>query len=128
MFLKHTTVCYKNQYFYVKEIKVAETNSYFTAVNGVLFSKEKDVLVAFPRQYAEKSYKVLDGVTTIGSYAFCYAFKLENISLPSTLTEIQRSGFYNCNGLKEVKIPEVRMVEEEEIAKAVVIQSLSCIC
>ena len=30
--------------------------------------------------------------------------------------------------LKEVKIPEVGMVEAEEIAKAVVIQSLSCIC
>ena len=30
--------------------------------------------------------------------------------------------------LKEVKIPEVRMVEEEEITKVVVIQSLSCIC
>ena len=30
--------------------------------------------------------------------------------------------------LKEVKIPEVRMVKKEEIAKAVVIQSLSCIC
>ncbi len=89
------------------EIKVVAENPAFTSIDGVLFSKDKKTLVAFPIAYAETSYAVAEGVETIGSAAFynCYR-KLESVDLPSTLKNIEQYAFYDCAKLTKMIIPD----------------------
>lgn len=48
---------------------------------------------------------VSDGITRISSYSFAQCFNLEEISLPSTLYNVDDHAFYNCEKLKKVSIP-----------------------
>ena len=45
-----------------------------------------------------------DGITNIGSYAFCKSYYLPKIELPDTVTTIGEGGFYYCKRLADVKL------------------------
>ena len=85
-------------------ITVDEGNTAFCSVDGVLFSKDKALLVQYP---AAKSttYAVPDGTTTIGRDAF-YMSKLKTITLPSTLKELVYDAFGYSKSLEALEIPE----------------------
>ncbi len=46
-----------------------------------------------------------EGVTRIGSYAFCECKKLKSVSISDTVTTIGFSAFYDCTSLTDVKMP-----------------------
>ena len=111
----------------LRSISVAPGNQSYTAVGGVLFSKDKKVLVAYPVgkkgaykvpasvkeiQY-DAFYGVLgvtkitvpDSVEFIGSDAFASCPKLTTVRLPSKLTSISTALFYGDSALQSVSIP-----------------------
>ncbi len=45
-------------------------------------------------------------VTRIGEHAFCFSRKLQSITLPSTLEEIEGDAFSYCTSLKSITIPD----------------------
>ena len=47
-----------------------------------------------------------DGVTSIGSGAFCCCSSLENVTIPESVTSIGSSAFYGCSSLASITIPE----------------------
>ena len=49
---------------------------------------------------------VEDGITSVGSYAFCSLNKLADVSLPDSITYIGGHGFEKCTALKSVTIPD----------------------
>ncbi len=51
------------------------------------------------------SIKLPSGLTTIGSYAFYFCYKVQSITIPSKVTSIGNNAFYYCDGLKSVTIP-----------------------
>ncbi len=59
----------------------------------------------YSRRTYIKSIIIQDGVTTIGYNAFYYCKNLENITIPTTVTEINNYAFRDCDNLKEVIIP-----------------------
>lgn len=86
----------------LQEFKVSLENAYYTAVEGVLFTKNMDVLVAYPKGNTRSAYTVPEGVTEIGKGAFAVemadndgvpAFALKSIVLPATLEKIGESAF-----------------------------------
>ena len=48
---------------------------------------------------------ISDGVTSIGSYAFCYC-SVKSITLPFGLKHIGSSAFFNCPNIQQIKIPD----------------------
>ena len=52
-----------------------------------------------------KSVEILEGVTSIGAYAFQDCSGLTSIQLPSTVTNIGFRAFKNCSGLTSISIP-----------------------
>lgn len=46
-----------------------------------------------------------DGVTSIGSYAFCECRNLKSVDIPNSVTDIEEAAFSLCGSLKDVKIP-----------------------
>lgn len=79
-------------------------NPYFTAVDGVLFSKDKTRLIAYPRYKTEKTYTVPDSVTEIAEGAFAFNAYLEDVKLSANLKLIREDVFRGCH-FKEFVIP-----------------------
>ena len=51
-------------------IDVENANANYSSIDGVLFDKEKTILIWYPAKKTNSSYVVPNSVTTIGDYAF----------------------------------------------------------
>lgn len=87
-------------------IEVDEGNPCFEAANGVLFSEDGSLLVAYPPGKAEEHYAIPTYTATIGEGAFCGSANLTSIDIPETVTTIERAAFSCCEALAEVRIPQ----------------------
>jgi len=85
-------------------IDVGEANTEYSSEDGVLFDKNKTVLIHFP---AGKSghYTIPDGVTSIGDHAFIRSTKLTSVTIPDSVTSIGALAFRDCI-LTSVRIPD----------------------
>ena len=88
------------------EITVDPANRNYCDVDGVLFSKDKTTLIAYPAGKTDASYTVPDGVKTIGPEAFYYTQYLERVVVPDGVKEIGGSSFTGSRSLKEVVLPD----------------------
>lgn len=111
------------------EIKVDSANEHYTAVDGVLYSKDKTEIVCYPARRTGTSYAIPEGVKKLHHSAF-YFTELSEITFPSTLEEmgpfavgsnrrltkadlgntklkeISDYGFAYCNTLSDVTLPD----------------------
>ncbi|MBR6962294.1 MAG: leucine-rich repeat protein [Prevotella sp.] len=78
---------------------VAEGNTAYASVDGMLLTKDKKTLLFCP--IACQATAVPQGVERIYEEAF-YESHLTTITLPASLTEIGRRAFYGCDNLNEV--------------------------
>ena len=84
----------------LETIDVAENNSSFRSINGILFSKDGKTLIKCPEAYAFVSnYLVPDGVERIEKRAFANCRKLRVIELPAETKEIGSGAFEGCSEL-----------------------------
>jgi len=80
-------------------IDVDEKNPCFTSVDGVLFTKDKTELVAYPSGKEGESYEIPSGVKVIRAGAFKGADKLKEIQFPDTVEKIGNEAFRDCTSL-----------------------------
>lgn len=112
----------------LQKITVANDNKYYTSVDGILFSKNKDTIIRFPIGRSETEYVIPDYVVEIGDRAFENCSNLSNltipygvtalggaafsatsisvIDIPESVTSIGESAFRQCVKLKEIVIPQ----------------------
>lgn len=81
----------------LEEFEVATDNLNFSSKNGVVYNKDKSILVMYPNA-REDNFIIPDTVKIIGERAF-YGSKITGVTFPSGLEEIQNNAFYNCTGL-----------------------------
>lgn len=89
----------------LEEIDVDKNNTSYKSTDGVLFSKDDKVLVAYPANKQDEDYLIPEGTQVINEYAFAYA-NIFTIALPKTLKSIGSSAFYGCGKLQEIQIPD----------------------
>ncbi len=88
-------------------INVDINNDYFSNdASGVLFNKDKTVLIQYPNGTAKTTYTIPKSVTTIGGYAFYGCTNLNNIIIPDSVAIISDSAFNSCTGLTNIIIPD----------------------
>lgn len=85
-------------------IYVDADSEFYTSVDGVLYTKDETVLMAYPAGRTDTEYAVPEGTERIFVSAFQYS-NLETIVLPSTLTEIDNWVFARCKALRIIEIP-----------------------
>lgn len=88
----------------LKYIDIDDANPYYISVDGIVFSKNMSILVKYPAGLSNRSYIIPMSVNTIGEYAFRESL-LEEIYLPTQLSNIDSSAFAWCNQLKKIVIP-----------------------
>lgn len=108
-----------------ENIKVDKNNKNFSDVNGVLFNKEKDMLLVYPKRKVNKIYNIPDGVKSIAMNAFSNApvdeviisddveiigqnafefAKIKKITVPENVKEILENCFFGCEELEEITL------------------------
>ena len=86
----------------LKSISVHANNpNYISDENGVLYNKDKSLLIQYPVASQATNYTIPDSVTTISSYAFCGAKSLSSVSFGQNLTTIENNAFAGCTGLAD---------------------------
>ena len=82
-------------------IEVDSGNKNYTSENGVLYSKDKTVLISYPT--AAGAYEIPSGVTIIHKNAF-YGTALTSLTIPSTVTLLGSLLILGCTGLANIYI------------------------
>lgn len=86
-------------------ITVDSNNRFFSAVDGVLFNKDRTKLICYPASKAGESYIVPNTVKVIGRNAFKYCENLKSIEIPEGVTTIESGAFTGSVRLENVQIP-----------------------
>ena len=85
-------------------IEVNSENQSYTSENGVLFNKDKTILIRFP-QGKGGEYSVPNSVKTIGYESFYFCGNLTSVTVPNSVTTIEFSAFLVCSNLISIAIP-----------------------
>lgn len=73
---------------------------------GEMYDYSEDYLAPWSEHCVEiTNVTISDGVTSIGSYAFCYC-SVKSITLPFGLKHIGASAFFYCPNIQQINIPD----------------------
>lgn len=89
----------------INSITVAETNPVFASENGVLFNKDKTVLLRYPADNSVTSYTMPSSVKTVADHAFDCCSNLTSITIGNSVTAIGNSAF-SGTGITSIIIPD----------------------
>lgn len=87
----------------LQTITVTEGDGNFSSQDGVLYNKDKTLLIAYPGAKPDDEFKAPDTVKEIAISGFCYNPYLETVDL-SSVEIIGHYAFEGCPSLKEVKL------------------------
>ncbi len=127
---------------------VAEDSEYYSAENGVLFNKDKTVLLKYPVESAATEYTVPDSVKVItdrafescknlvkliipdsvneiGTYAFNGSVLLSDVQLGSGIAKVGTYAFNNCDALTSIVIPTAGALGEHMFENCNALASVS---
>ncbi len=91
----------------LKTISVSGSNKYFSSdSNGVLFDKNKTLLIQYPVGNERTSYTIPTGVKSIGYCAFAGCDYLTKLVIPNGVEDILMSAFESCVNLTDVTMPD----------------------
>lgn len=84
----------------LQSINISAENLHYASELGVLYNKEKSLLIQFPAGKQEISFNIPVSVEALSPWAFAYNKNLESLVLPKTITIIPQSLFEGCAALK----------------------------
>ncbi|MBP5621656.1 MAG: leucine-rich repeat domain-containing protein, partial [Thermoguttaceae bacterium] len=90
----------------LEAFEVAEDNSRFRSIDGVLFSKDGKTLVKYPEGIRKDVCVVPEGVEKIARRAFYHCVSLTSIVVPQSLKTIVAGAFAECFALESFDVPE----------------------
>lgn len=96
---------------YFEKINIDKNNVYMTSIDGVVYNKNKTMLIYYPCGRENSEYIIPDGVKSIEANCFSYSTNLKNISIPNSVKTIGSGAFYDT-GIINLEIPDsVNLIE-----------------
>lgn len=84
---------------------IDDNHPVFSQIDGVLFSKDYETIIAFPKSKVT-DYTIPSCVKTIGNGAFAGLKELTSVTIPEGVTSIGEWAFAGCKALSAIIIPE----------------------
>jgi len=94
--------CYCDNFTF---INVEEDNPIYSSKDGILFNKDKTVLLQYPMGRADTHCVIPESVTRIEDCAFDDCSNLISINIPNSVTAIGGFAFSGCENLTSIFIP-----------------------
>lgn len=91
---------------FLENINVDAGNADFSSINGVLFNKDKTVLILYPINNDRANYSIPDTVTSINESAFHNNVALKSVVIPDSVTSLGDEVFLYCECLEYIHLPE----------------------
>ena len=90
----------------LEEITVPEDNKYFSAVDGVIYTKDMKELVACPSAGGKTELTIPDETVSIDRGALACCRDLKKVTMGANVEKIYPSAFWGCSGLTEVNFSQ----------------------
>ena len=90
----------------IEEITVPEDNKYFSAVDGVIYTKDMKELVACPSAGGKTELTIPDETVSIDRGALACCRDLKKVTMGANVENIYPSAFWGCSGLTEVNFSQ----------------------
>ena len=87
----------------LRSVQVDQNNPMYCDMDGVLYSKDKTVLLCYPAGRTDTEFTVPDGVTAISDSAFAGCKNLCSVTIPESVSAIEDYAFLRCDSLCDVK-------------------------
>lgn len=84
-------------------IYVDKNNPSYSSTDGILYNKDKTVLICYPIEKPAQHFVIPDSVKNIGNCSFAYSH-LTSITIPSNTKSIGEHAFAECKSLKNITI------------------------
>lgn len=81
---------------------VDEENEFYSSEDGVLFNKDKSVLIQYPSYNSNTTYIVPDTVEVLEIGAFSRSENIKEIYIPYSVVLIDGQNFWKCDSLEDV--------------------------
>ena len=88
-------------------IEVSKNNTAYKSIDGNLYSKDGTSFIQYAAGKRNSKFVTLDGVTTIGGYAFDSCPNLTSVVIGDNVTKIDKYAFLDCSALTEITLPFV---------------------
>ena len=85
-------------------ITVDKGNTNYKDIDGNLYSKDGTMFIQYAIGKTATSFTILDGVTSIGDYAFFLCGSLASIVIPNSVTSIGDGAFSFCRSLTSITV------------------------
>jgi len=113
----------------LQAINVSDNNPNYTSVDGVLFNKDKSILICYPAGKTNSFYDIPNTVKTISQTAFAvstqYPSNLTTVNISEGVQEIQKYAFLNSVNLTNVSLPKSLTVIGQEAFSGTNISSVT---
>lgn len=87
-------------------IVVAEENQFYASEDGILFNKQKTILIFYPKGKTANTYEIPASITSIGPNAFENCYNLTSITIPYSVTGIDSLTFWNNTNLTNIIVDD----------------------
>ena len=87
-------------------ITVTGGNTVYKSIDGNLYTADGKTLIQYAIGKPDTSFVILDGVTSVGDYAFAFCDNLTIIEIPNSVTDIGVAAFADCTSLTNVIISD----------------------
>lgn len=88
------------------DINISADNPNYNSEDGVIFNKDKTILIMYSDGKQNTLYNIPDTVNTIGECAFEGNTIIEEITMSDNMTAIETYAFRHCSNLKSLKLSE----------------------
>lgn len=97
----------------LKKINVSENNPNYTSEDGVLYNKEKNILICYPAGKDDEIYTVNDTVEEIYTLAFANCMNLKTLNIGAKT--LLRHSIYCCDSIEIINLTDkVEKIESSE--------------
>lgn len=95
----------------IKNIDVDSKNKYYYSIDGILFNKNTNKILAYPANKPQADYKIPDNVTEVDLYAF-RGSKLTSLTIPASVKSIITSSWFTD---KDFYVEAINVDSDNEI-------------
>lgn len=85
-------------------ISVDDTNTSFSSVDGILFSKDKQSLITYPAGKGQNLRPLPPTFNKVGAYAFYSSNSITDIIIPRSVTQIEERAIALCPNVKTIRL------------------------